>query len=184
MKKFKGNLLFCILIILPFILSFSINFHVNNKIKSPQLFSESFKYNVVARLGNVDNIINIKDKVMVEKDKAPSRKKENNRLFKSAINNLSAILVSNTNINFVVIVLFIGLALGTKNIFEKHRRELLKPPDIVFYKNWILKFITPMEKCLQTRADEYDINPLSVVLWGKARTSDICNIPSAGFFYA
>jgi hypothetical protein len=83
-----------------------------------------------------------------------------------------------------ILILFCLVLFGSLLINKNKCRDILihrKAPDITYYKNWILKFITPMEKCIQSRSEEYDINPLNVILWGKTRTLDKL-IPSAVFF--
>jgi len=39
-------------------------------------------------------------------------------------------------------------------------KSVFKPPDLSFYKWWSLKFLSPLQKCLYNRSDEYDINPI------------------------
>jgi hypothetical protein len=96
---------------------------------------------------------------------------------------INTFLISNNGLLILFTMAFVSLCAIKKTWKQINTRSPRKPPDIVFYKNWILKFITPMEKCIQTRSEEYDINPLRVVLWEKSRTLND-NIRGAGFFYA
>ena len=78
---------------------------------------------------------------------------------------LSSFLVCNEK-TLLILVLIIALI----TIKEIHRRgvdykSLFVPPDIWYYRCWRLKFITPIEKCIYNRADQYDINPIFMNGW-------------------
>jgi hypothetical protein len=169
-----------------FTLFFTINLHLNSSDSSKSFLKTSLKYNSITKIAGLANrVFSFEDSEDQDSKPVPvNNKTKNNDLIKTVFFNLSALMVSNNNILPFVLILFAGLLLlDVKKSFEKHSRGLLKPPDIVFYKNWILKFITPMEKCLHSRADEYDINPLNIVLWEITRTFYSSRVQSAGFFY-
>lgn len=55
---------------------------------------------------------------------------------------------------------------------------------IRYYLLWGLKFLTPIQKCISSRADEYDIDPaigLKILILLKTRT--FINLNSAGFLF-
>ena len=52
-------------------------------------------------------------------------------------------------------------------------REVHRPPDILFYKKWILNFLSPMEKYIACLSQKYDMNPLSYIVVGITRTLNL-----------
>jgi len=56
-------------------------------------------------------------------------------------------------------------------------------PDMRFYSIWTLKFINPLQKHLNNRSNEYDIEKDNFFLWGNNPHFESI-IRSAGFFYA
>ncbi len=127
-----------------------------------------------------------KDSNIPENEKSkPNNKKKLGKLISFI---LSTLLISN-NTGFaigVTLVLFISLKL-IKNIEKKGGKEIVVPPELRFYNWWALKFLSPIQKCIMSRADIFDINPIDICRGGlsrpgKTRTLFNCK-QSAGFLF-
>jgi len=75
---------------------------------------------------------------------------------------LNTVLISNEK-SFLFILFFAMFLLSSasnKLNVRKFRTGSVKPPDWLHYLRWRLKFVTPLQKCMQNRSDEFDINPI------------------------
>ncbi|MFH1416154.1 MAG: hypothetical protein ABIH89_08755 [Elusimicrobiota bacterium] len=59
--------------------------------------------------------------------------------------------------------------------FTDYLKRRCRPPDddFQYYSRWRLKFITPVDKCIQNLADKYDINP--ILMYGRASNARVIN---------
>jgi hypothetical protein len=81
---------------------------------------------------------------------------------------LSTILI--TNEKKLLLVLMVSIAYAFIKNCKKSRikgNESIVVPKMKFYLWWCLKFLTPLQKCIRERADEYDINPINNGSWVK-----------------
>jgi hypothetical protein len=76
---------------------------------------------------------------------------------------ISTILITNEKrLLLVLIVSFLSLFIknGKKRTVKGNDRGILS--KLKFYLWWRLKFLTPLQKCICERSDEYDINPMNI----------------------
>lgn len=108
-------------------------------------------------------------------NRTPEPEKEHTKKILEFLFVINTFLVSNNTTMMICLVMaFISLLLADKAAKKEIiRAGPLKPPEIVYYKNWILEFLTPVEKWMQNRAGEYDVNPAVKKLWGKTRILDL-----------
>lgn len=98
---------------------------------------------------------------------------------------LSIVVVSNEKEFFLMMILaFVGLYIHIKRNFNRNYR-ILDPPELKFYLWWSLKFLTPVQKCIQNLAAKYDINP--IFMSGRVRNALkkpalLLRTPKCGFF--
>ncbi len=131
----------------------------------------------------------IKD-VSSAEDKAETvpvnKKEQSNKTLKLLFLILSTMLVSNEKFFLILLIMvFAGICIGFKKTFNRDNRIFL-PPDIKFYLWWRLKFLTPLQKCILNRSDEYDINPINMYGWAlyaSRKNPHFVNEQNAGFFY-
>lgn len=100
---------------------------------------------------------------------AAENKRQKNKFSALLFYVLSSILVCQEKnfLLFILILTMLAVAKYTdKRKFFNYYKDIFIPPDIKYYSRWPLKFITPIEKCIQYLADKYDINPIN--LYGRA----------------
>ncbi|MFH1414703.1 MAG: hypothetical protein ABIH89_01285 [Elusimicrobiota bacterium] len=94
-----------------------------------------------------------------------SAKKSEKCLEKLVFFLLTAMIVSRDIMLLFLILAFAGTVVMSSKLYENPgERGLLIPPRSKYYLDWILKFLTPVAKCIKYRADEYDINPVKAGL--------------------
>lgn len=78
---------------------------------------------------------------------------------------LGSILLTNEKLLvFMLIAVFMSsVKVFKKDVFAVNWVD--RPPDMIFYQLWRLKFITPIQKCVQVLAEKYDIN--SILTYGR-----------------
>jgi len=153
-------------------------------------FMTLFNENSVFTSGAVFEVHSFIKKFLGFEDKAASpledKKDENfsNVLF--FLLSSIAVVPADKILILILMVVFIGLFIGnsTINLYKyKEEYNLLRAK---FYLWWCLKFLTPVQKCILNRSDEFDINPISKVwsfiLHGTSPRL-LRRIKSAGFFY-
>ncbi len=73
---------------------------------------------------------------------------------------MGALLITNEKMFLIMLMaLFAGVTAMFKRAFN-WSDDISEPPDMQYYQMWRLKFITPMEKCLESLAQKYDVNPI------------------------
>ncbi len=72
----------------------------------------------------------------------------------------SLFLVSENNLAVMLIVISVMILIGGKKIICVERNSLMGNIKNKFYLIWRNMFLTPEEKCLEARSEEYDINLL------------------------
>ncbi|MFC2092131.1 hypothetical protein ACFLTD_05100 [Elusimicrobiota bacterium] len=100
---------------------------------------------------------------------------------------LTAVTVCSDKSIILLICAFMGVVSGVSKFFNDRMKEVLIPPQFKFYEWWALKFLTPIQKCLLNRADQFDIDPVKITRRGMCAL--VCyphfvNKPAeCGFFY-
>ncbi len=72
----------------------------------------------------------------------------------------SLFLVSENNIAVMLMIISVMLFIGVRNVLSVKINTLMGNIKNKFYLCWKNMFLTPEEKCLEARSEEYDINPL------------------------
>ncbi len=94
-----------------------------------------------------------------------NKKEQSNKTLKLLFLILSTMLVSNEKLFLMLLIMvFAAICMGFKKTFNRDVR-ILMPPDIKFYLWWRLKFLTPLQKCILNRSNEYDINLINMYGW-------------------
>ncbi|MFC2062228.1 hypothetical protein ACFLUV_06925, partial [Elusimicrobiota bacterium] len=87
-------------------------------------------------------------------------KKKKNKAAEVLFMLLNSVIISNEKAILMLIMLFIGFK-AIKKLSRQNIREVLKaPPRIKYYRWWSLRFLTPLDKCIQALTNKYDQNPL------------------------
>ncbi|GEM_PF-1663273 len=84
---------------------------------------------------------------------------------------------------YVIKVMVFMLTTGFSNLYniqEKIKKKLLS--RMKHYKVWYVKFLSPVEKCMWSRVDEYDINPIRKY-GGNGNPDFVLKKAKSGFFY-
>jgi hypothetical protein len=74
----------------------------------------------------------------------------------------SVIIIQDKSLIFMLLLAVIGFVkvFCDKNLIHDNR---MLQARVKFYRWWSLKFLTPLQKCIINRADEYDLNPMSLI---------------------
>ncbi len=99
---------------------------------------------------------------------------------------LSSVLVCNEKSFLLLLIVLAGLSVRCFNSEEYNCRDVFAPPDMQFFRQCRLKFITPIEKCIQNLVEMYDINPINMYGWAlcaSRKNPHFVNEQNAGFFY-
>jgi len=97
------------------------------------------------------------------KNKVPLNKKdkEENNFFNNFYFFLSILILKEKGA-ILLLLIFVGF-IGKKNSFKEHNKvEAVFIARMKFYLWWALRFLTPLQKCILNRADEFDINPVRI----------------------
>ncbi|MFC2061137.1 hypothetical protein ACFLUV_01340 [Elusimicrobiota bacterium] len=74
---------------------------------------------------------------------------------------INSVMITGQNNIMLMMFLLAGFTIMRKKFSADVKRDALKsPPRIRHYKWWSLRFLTPLQKCIQNRSDIYDINPI------------------------
>jgi hypothetical protein len=101
------------------------------------------------------------------RDTSPMRQKEQKKKNSSGLifYLLSSLLVCNEKALIIFMLLIAVIFISEIKRTAIDYRSIFVPPDIWYYRRWRLKFLTPIEKCIKNRADEFDINPIMRYGW-------------------
>jgi hypothetical protein len=119
---------------------------------------------------DINTIVNdIHSQVNSEKTNPVDKKETKNKYLNAFLLALSAILINKkTNLANVILILLMKSYICIRKTFAKD--DYLKPEVIKRYLLRILQFITPVNKCILNRADQYDIDPVGNILCKLNRT--------------
>lgn len=123
---------------------------------------------LIKNSGYSTSTINIVDRIadrMAKTRKSPivpDNKNQKKELAGLVFYILTTILVITEKSLILLLIAFIGLAFAVIKPFYEGGLELIIPPQVKFYEWWSLKFLSPIQKCMINRADEYDINPIRI----------------------
>ncbi|MFC2061992.1 hypothetical protein ACFLUV_05720 [Elusimicrobiota bacterium] len=142
--------------------SFKNSVNTINLVKVPMSYLSKPVISVNKILGS-----SINDLKESRKAPLPSKKSKKKKLAETIFLILSSVVVSNEKSLILLMIAFVGLTL----LYKKYRLHIDKrrhhpPPQMKYYIWWSLRFLTPLRKCIATRADEYDINPIRFTGWG------------------
>ena len=167
MKKILSLIIGVMVLAVTFLGALQVSSDINNS--NVSLFQTSLKLHSKIFLGFYTIIDDIGSIVNSKKTNPVDTKEKNNKTLSVFLFALSAILI-NKKINLVILVMLIltGCCIYKKTIFSSDD----KIPDIIKgYLLRMLRFITPVNKCILNRADQYDINPISIVVNGIIKLS-------------
>ncbi len=122
-----------------------------------QTFRESVSYTSIAE-------VNI-NRTIADETGAPAsgETQEKNSSFYNLIFLLGSITLLN-GAGSVISVIFLAFILSSGILNRSVRKQnAMLMSRLRHYKAWSLKFLTPLQKCILNRADEYDINPVTGV---------------------
>lgn len=126
---------------------------------------------------------NINKNMNTEQKPASEEKEESDKNITDLLFLLSSIVTLGSTPYLVLFVIFMGAAgfciLKSDNNLMRRESFISK---LRYYKEWYIKFMSPVEKSMRNRADEYDINPMKRVLRGK-NPHFALDRQNAGFFY-
>lgn len=133
--------------------------HIPGSIKAKVSFIKTEFQNITNSSLVLDNIIK---EIAVGKTSAKTEKttKKTKVDFRLLFYFFSSMVIAGDKSIIILLMVFIGVLLTFKKLFNIDYRSIFIPPDIGFFKNWILKFLTPLEKCKTYLATKYDINPI------------------------
>ncbi|MFC2061179.1 hypothetical protein ACFLUV_01560 [Elusimicrobiota bacterium] len=100
-----------------------------------------------------------------------SQKQKNKNLSGFLFYFLSTILITQEKTLLILVVTFICMISKSIKTLYSGFREIITPPRLKFYIWWSLRFLTPLQKCIRSMIERYDINP---ILQYGAR---VCNAP-------
>lgn len=183
---------FKFLIIAAILISFAsfmiLQFYRDN-VNSISLLSKTASFNsgtIVSSDRLVDRLAGINKPDNSTRGAKPDKKTR--KLSEFIIYLLSIMTVASDKSIILLFIMFMGLSIGfIKSMNMRVRDIFVPPPEMKFYKWWSLKFLSPLQKCIINRADEYDINPLRIDRRGTCtrRFSPhyVYNKQSAGFSF-
>ena len=175
------SIICCLIVLFCTIAAFTCGVSVVNKdllykMAVNSLFKETIFVNSILKIG--------------KRNEAPVRqsnkKSDNDRSAGLLLFLMGSIITVNQNALLVVLVISLAFVINTfAGKFTKDS-DFKDPPenyDIGNYVRWVLKFMTPLERCVQSIAQKYSANPLSYGIVGETARVLILRIKNAGFFY-
>ena len=115
----------------------------------------------------------------------PVKKNSKNKFSETLFFILNSMLTGSESELFLVILFmtFFGFEVYRKLAKSMSSGPPGKLPDMREYLKWCIKFMTPLERCVQSIAQKYSANPLSYGIVGETARVLILRIKNAGFFY-
>jgi hypothetical protein len=116
---------------------------------------------VIAEIASDNAEKNTASKIPVD-----TRQKENNNILNTLLFLMGGLIITGRR---DIMIFMLGVVERIKNIYKgifgsDYTYSVLS--WINSYRQRILKFLTPLQKCILNRSDEYDINPINIVLGG------------------
>lgn len=93
-------------------------------------------------------------------EKTAQNNQKDNKHFGFLLYFLTTLVAYNEKYILIILVMLAAVSIKCVYSLRINFAEIYSPPDIKYIQLWRLKFITPIQKCIQYLASKYDINPI------------------------